>query len=225
LPADSSAASNALRRQLRIEHGRILLYAGRLTRRKGLLEFVEKVFPALLHQDKDLRLLVIGDEAADAIAEPGGGYQAQVQAAANRLNVAHAITFLGGVPDETLAAAYDVADALIFPVIHRRGDAEGFGMVAVEAAAHGVPTVAFRVGGIPDAVSDGISGSLVAPGDYDAFTRAVQHAMTEYIAPERKEKCRLYAAEFEWSVFGQKLRQLMLDLVANDVHGTPVKAA
>lgn len=43
---------------------------------------------------------------------------------------------------------------------------ENFGMVAIEAAAHGLPTVAFATGGIVDAVKDGVSGYLVESNNY-----------------------------------------------------------
>ncbi len=54
-----------------------------------------------------------------------------------------------------------------------KDDAEGFGIVMIEGAAAGRPSVATRVGGIPDAVEDRKSGILLDPGDYDSITRAV----------------------------------------------------
>src|SRR3546814_12930756 len=69
---------------------------------------------------------------------------------------------------------YKAASAHIFPVREIPGDPEGFGMVAVEAAAHGVPTIAFATGGIVDAVAEGESGRLIRPGDYGAFAGVVK---------------------------------------------------
>ena len=54
---------------------------------------------------------------------------------------------LARVDDQRLSDAYFAADVMVFPVLDLPGDVEGFGMVAVEAAAHGLPTVAFAVGG------------------------------------------------------------------------------
>ena len=47
------------------------------------------------------------------------------------------------------------------------------GMVAIEAASHGRPTVAFATGGVVDAVAEGQSGKLVPPGDYAALIDTV----------------------------------------------------
>jgi phosphatidylinositol alpha-1,6-mannosyltransferase len=49
---------------------------------------------------------------------------------------------------------------------------EGFGLVYLEAAAHGLPAIAHRVGGVDEAVIDGETGLCVAPNDPDALTAA-----------------------------------------------------
>jgi glycosyltransferase involved in cell wall biosynthesis len=51
---------------------------------------------------------------------------------------------------------------------------EGFGLVYVEAAMYGVPSVGFRVGGVPDAIIDNETGILVEPGDEVGLSRAIQ---------------------------------------------------
>ena len=47
--------------------------------------------------------------------------------------------------------------------IDHRHSVEGFGLVYLEAAAHGLPVVAHAVGGVPEAVVDGVTGLLVPP--------------------------------------------------------------
>ena len=68
---------------------------------------------------------------------------------------------------------YQISDVVVLPVLDVEDDVEGFGIVALEAAASGKPVVATRVGGIPDAVEDDKSGILVAPGDYTGLSRAI----------------------------------------------------
>lgn len=70
--------------------------------------------------------------------------------------------FLGRIPRiDDLFASLDV---FALP-----SELEGFGLVYVEAAMYGVPSVATSVGGVPDAVDDGVTGVLVEPGDADAI--------------------------------------------------------
>ncbi|MDN5872257.1 MAG: glycosyltransferase, partial [Nitrococcus sp.] len=56
---------------------------------------------------------------------------------------------------------------------------EGLGVALLQAAACGVPTVACRAGGIPEAVRDGENGLLVEPGDTGALASAVNRLLAE----------------------------------------------
>ena len=84
-------------------------------------------------------------------------------------------------------------------------------MVATEAAAWGTPTIAFRVGGVPDAISDELSGRLISPGDYEAFAAAVIEACTEQRYVE--DDIRQFASEYSWPKYSMKLRRA-LDLAS-----------
>jgi glycogen synthase len=66
-------------------------------------------------------------------------------------------------------AVLAAADLLVLPSFY-----EELGTVLIEALQAGLPCVATRVGGIPEAVDDGETGLLVAPGDVEALTRAIQ---------------------------------------------------
>jgi phosphatidylinositol alpha-1,6-mannosyltransferase len=79
-------------------------------------------------------------------------------------------------------------------------------MVAVEAAAHGLPTVAYATGGVVDAVSEGASGYLIEPGNAPAFAAQVCHAL-EHKLPEAS--IRRFAAQFAWEKFGEKIRDFL----------------
>jgi phosphatidyl-myo-inositol dimannoside synthase len=214
MPAGNPGAASVFRRNLGMEDAKMLLYVGRLTPRKGLLEFVERALPQLVKEDPAIRLVVIGEEAADAISGSAPGYLSRVKAVTERLALAGLIHYVGVCPDQILSAAYDAADVLVFPVIDRPGDAEGFGMVALEAAAHGTPTVAFEVGGLADAVRDGVSGALVKSGDYAEFVRAVLRIISGRDDAPAAERCRAFAADFQWEVFGLRLRKMIAGLGA-----------
>ena len=85
---------------------------------------------------------------------------------------------------------------------------EGFGRVAIEAAAHGLPTVAFATGGIVDAVAEGQSGHLVAPNDYPALAQAALQILADDPGAWQT-RASAFAAQFAWPVMGQKLWHML----------------
>src|SRR5262249_48378297 len=85
------------------------------------------------------------------------------------------VRFLGRVSDHELPALYGAADGFAMCCRGRwtGPEAEGFGIVFLEAAACGVPAVAGRSGGSHEAVIDGETGYVVAPKDVDAVRAAI----------------------------------------------------
>jgi len=81
------------------------------------------------------------------------------------------VKFIGDIPDDQLGATYAQADIFAMTSMPHRHSVEGFGLVYLEAGAHGLPIVAHAIGGVPEAVVDGVTGLLVAPGDTPALTR------------------------------------------------------
>lgn len=182
----------------------LILSVGRLTRRKGLLEFIEKSLPIIASQIPDVLVLVVGGEPTNALLQNGSGVDA-LTAHAKKMGVGNNLRFLGTVADQELSIAFRAARVNIFPVVEQSGDVEGFGMVAIEAAAHGVPTVAFAVGGVPDAVKDGISGSLVPPQEYELFAQHITRFLLNDEVVVTEKTCREFAKSFSWLIFGEKL--------------------
>lgn len=149
--------------------GPLLLAVARLVQRKGIGWFVHDVLPRV----RDSHLLVIGD----------GPERPNVLRAAAEAGVVHRLTLAGSVPPEVLKLAYSVTDLLVMPNISVSGDAEGFGLVALEAASAGLPVIAANLEGIPDAVTEGETGILVQPGDAAAWTDALARLLSD--APAR----------------------------------------
>lgn len=194
-------------REFRTQHalgdGPLLLSVGRLTERKGLREFVRYALPDILKQCPEVRLVVVGDAPDQALHAPVQGADA-IRTEAVASGIAKRICFMGRISDEDLAKLYCTADVHVFPVRQRPGDPEGFGMVAIEAAAHGLPTAAFATGGIVDAVAEGRSGHLVLPGDYVALSEAILHILKDG-KPYWQAGAQQFARGFAWPVLGEKL--------------------
>jgi len=186
----------------------ILLSVGRLTTRKGLREFVQHALPTIVAQRPDVSLVVVGDAPGDSLHAEVQTPQS-IQAAADAAGVGNHLRFLGVITDPVkLACAYESAALHVFPVRQIAGDPEGFGMVAIEAAAHGLSTVAFATGGVVDAVAHGESGYLAAPGNYASFAELTIRALHERC--NSSQPCKSFAQQFAWSRFGEHLQNSLV---------------
>jgi len=128
---------------------------GRLHPQKGLTDLLAAIAQVRVHV-YPIRLLLIGD----------GELRSELEAQARLLGLSDIVTFAGirmDVP-EILAAL----DVFAFPSLW-----EGLPLAVLEAMAAGLPVVATRVGGIPEAVEDGVTGLLVPPRDPEALAEAI----------------------------------------------------
>jgi glycosyltransferase involved in cell wall biosynthesis len=136
-----------------------------LIERKGH-RFLLRALPPLLADYPDLRVIFFGQ----------GPLAADLAAEAQALGVAGHLTLAGFRDDlETLLPCLDL---LVHPALM-----EGLGVSLLQAASAGVPILANRAGGIPEAVRDGENGVLVPPGDVDALGAALRGLLAD---PERR---------------------------------------
>ncbi len=150
--------------------GPILLTVARLERRKGV-HVVLSLIPRLRRRFPGLQYWVVGE----------GPERRRLEALARELGIASAVHFWGDVPDADLPAVYAAGDLFVLlPTPDERdGEVEGFGMVYLEAAACGVPSAAWRTGGVAEAVQDGVTGLVVPAGDADAAVEAIERLLAD----------------------------------------------
>lgn len=140
-----------------------LLHVARLVEKKGTAYLI-RAFAEVVKRLPEARLNIVG----------GGPLLESLQMLAAELGVADRVAFLGVQPHAEVRRQLMASSALVLPsVTAANGDAEGLGMVLLEAAAMGVPTVGTRHGGIPEAVRDGQTGILVPERDVPALADAM----------------------------------------------------
>lgn len=129
----------------------VLLSVARLVYRKG----VDRVLRAIAVLEPSVKLVVIGD----------GPERKTLEQLAATLGIADRVRVLGAVEDAATYRWYHAADLFVMPPRMLGPDVEGFGMVYLEAGWYGLPVIATRTGGIPDAVVDGETGLLIDDSD------------------------------------------------------------
>ncbi|MGH2732471.1 MAG: glycosyltransferase family 4 protein [Actinomycetota bacterium] len=135
-----------------------ILYAGPITPRKGLLDLLE-ASSLLRERGACHEILLAGGTPAE-----GPEAEAEVHAAAGRQ-----VRFLGPRPHEAMPGLYRSVDLYCLPSWW-----EAMPLSVLEAMASGLPVVASRVGDIPRAVCDGVTGRVVPPRDPRALAEALE---------------------------------------------------
>lgn len=192
----SPGEENLLKRELNIPSSvPVLVFVGGLDKAHSF-----KGLPILFEALKDIvepfHLVIVG----------GGELRATYESLVGRYKLGSRVIFVGSVSDEELPRYYRLGNIHVFPSTRR---AEAFGLVALEAAATGIPTIASGLPGVRSVVLDGETGLLVSPEDVDALKKAIQLLLTRTDVRERfGHSARLHAeAHFAWEPLITQLEQ------------------
>ncbi len=184
----------------------VLLFVGRIQPLKGL-DVAVRALAALDRPDAEL-VVVGGPSGADGTAE-----LARVTALARDLGVTERLRFVAAQPHHLLSTWYRAADVVLVP-----SRSESFGLVALEAAACGVPVVAAAVGGLRTLVDDGRTGFLVEGRDPDDFAASVELLLADpSMAAAMGSAGALRAQGYTWSTAAARLRRLYTDVSARSL--------
>lgn len=180
-----------------LESSKVLISVGRLTKRKALKEFVDLSLAQIIAKVPNTKLVIIGDTPSQSLNKNLQSKE-EILHVAKQHNIEDHIVFIGNISDDKLLSSwFYLADLHIFPVKHIPNDPEGFGMVAIEAASHGTPTIAFKTGGIVDAVENKKTGFLIHNDDYESFSKLTIEILQKQsnLTPEN---CGNFANHFSW---------------------------
>jgi glycosyltransferase involved in cell wall biosynthesis len=196
LPADWSHDDESQKKNTNV------LFLGKLVEKKGILDLLN-AFATVVKQSSTPVYLYCG----------GDGDLVRIEKIIDGLGITDSVRVLGWIEGETKIRLLQDADVLVLPSYN-----EVLPMSILEAMAYGVPVVATKVGGIPDAVSNGIEGFLIEPGDVDGIVTAILKIINNI---ELKKTMRINArakaeACFEDKMIISKLTKLYQELGINN---------
>jgi glycosyltransferase involved in cell wall biosynthesis len=140
-----------------------VLCVARLVPKKGIDVLIEAT-ALLASHDSELHVQIIG----------GGQLADDLQRLANRLGVGDRVAFAGPCPWPAVEDAYRRCSMVVLPCrVDADGDRDGLPTVLLEALARALPVVSTDLVGIPEVVTDGQTGLLVAPNDPVALAAAI----------------------------------------------------
>ncbi|WP_154806953.1 exopolysaccharide biosynthesis glycosyltransferase VpsI, partial [Vibrio cholerae] len=192
----NAVPSLALDRHL-AQPGRIA-FLGRLGTRKGVGDLIQ-AFALVKQRCPEAQLYLAGDGEIETY-----------QAMAEQLGLNGSVHCLGWIAGEAKLKLLTQTDIYCLPSYN-----EGFPMGVIEAMSAGIPVVASRAGGIPDAISDGEQGRLIEAGDVVALAQALgdlieQRAENQRIATAAKQK---FAENFSLQAVIPRLQTLYDELL------------
>jgi len=127
-----SMRADGVKKELGLEGQRVILSVGRLTRRKGVKEFLENCLPSILKEVPDTCYLVVGENPKDALIHQKDDVMSELKVLMKSMELENHVRLLGGMTDRDLAKVYKACDLVVLPALRMQEDAEGFGIVMIE---------------------------------------------------------------------------------------------
>ncbi|GAB7026155.1 glycosyltransferase [Geotalea toluenoxydans] len=146
---------------------KVVGFIGRLEKVKGGAQFIQAALCAL-ETRQDLFFIVIGE----------GSQKADLEEMVAKSGFGPHFHFSGFLSDPT--KAFSALDLYVLSSLD-----EGIPLTLLEAMYFGVPVIATRVGGVPEVVSNGITGILLPPDDAPAMAAAISNTLTDHVKRDR----------------------------------------
>jgi len=188
-----------LKKYLKASFQHLLLYVGRISRKKGILDLV-KAFK-IIHEEEPGTVLALAGREEEKYAE-------EVRGLIRKLDLEDSILFLGPVPNRDVVHLMRGCTVFVYSSI----GGEGIPRAILEAMACGKPVVATRVTGIPEAVRDDETGYTVEVGDHESFAEKVLRLLRDdALRKTLGENARkLVEKEFSYTQIIPKLAEILV---------------
>lgn len=138
-----------------------ILFVGRLQKRKGIYT-VLNVIPEILNKFDNVRFIIVGLDCNNSVRNTF------LQQCKSNPDIIHRVQFPGHVSDQELERYYRDCDIFLAPSLY-----ESFGLVYLEAMKYGKAVIGCKSGGVPEVVTDGKTGILIAPDSSKELASAI----------------------------------------------------
>ncbi|EIM65120.1 glycosyltransferase [Desulfobacter postgatei 2ac9] len=139
-----------------------ILFLGRIGQKKGVFDLIDAIL-RLVPLHPNLKLLLGGDGAIE-----------ETKSRAHKIEVGLHVETLGWIAGDMKNKLLSQSTLYVLPSYN-----EGLPMSILEAMAAGLPIVSTKVGGIPEAVTDGVEGFLIEPGDVEALAKCIDVLLSD----------------------------------------------
>ncbi len=179
-----------------------LICVGRLVHRKGQDQLIEAM-SRIKTEIPDALLLLVGS----------GPREAHLRKLISNFGLEKDVKLLGRITYDQLPTHFLLGDVFVSPSRSRLGglEVEGLGIVYLEASASGLPVIAGKSGGAPDAVLNNKTGIVVDGTDIDAISKACISLLSNpELAKEYGSAGRIWAVEnWNWNYWGSKFAEVL----------------
>lgn len=188
---DASAFTATASIQPRPVEARYILTVGKFEKQKGQ-DVLIKAFAEISSDYPDIDLVLVGatSSALDDLKQ-----------LCSQRGISRRVRFYQDSPHHEMAAFFRHADFFVLP-----SRLEAFGIVLLEAGAFGLPVVGTNVGGIPELITDGVTGRLVPPDACSDLAMAMRATLDDPAGSLKMgDRLKMHVADnFTWKVAGQR---------------------
>ena len=191
-----------LRSAMGLSQAKVIVCVGRLVHRKGQ-DVLIQALPIIQESIPNAHILMVGS----------GPYEKNLRKLVEKLGLKSSVTFVGRVQYAQLPDYISTGDLFAMPSRSRFAglEVEGLGIVYLEASSCGVPVIAGRSGGAPDAVIEGITGVCVDGTDVQDVARATVLLLSDPVKSKTmgEQGQRWIHEQWSWEIWASEFSKLL----------------
>ena len=195
-------AAPQLRNELGLSDKKVIVSVGRLVHRKGQ-DILIQALPAVLKSHPNAHILMVGQ----------GPYGDHLRKLVSDLGLTDSVTFIGRIQYKDLPKYISAGDIFAMPSRSRLAglEVEGLGIVYLEASSCGLPVIAGKSGGAPDAVLEGVTGVTVDGNYIFDVAKAISEMLSDGVRAEKMGIAgRKWIEEnWRWDIWAAEFNKLL----------------